>query len=332
MSNETTFEYTVDEDGVAKRADKFLSDVCELTRSRLQALIGQECVLLNGSVLKTASKKLELNDIISVRVPLAVKAQQLAEDIPLKVVYEDDDLLVIDKPAGLVVHPGAGNQAGTLVNALLHHCGDTLSGIGGVERPGIVHRLDKDTSGLMLVAKNDHAHQYLAAQLADRSLSRVYLALVLGTITPLKGSVERPIGRHKHNRLKMSVVGNALREARTYYKVIQEFGKACSLIECRLDTGRTHQIRVHMEALGHPLLGDPLYGAQRTAISSALRNKMSCGDYEAEIIDLILNFPRQFLHAFQIKFIHPRTEEEMFFEVDMPQDMSNVLNLLNKTK
>lgn len=330
MNKSNTFSYAVEEDGVGKRADKYLSDVSELTRSRLQALISEGAVELNGEILKAASRKLELNDNLTVRVPEAVPSEQVAEDIPLKVIYEDDDLLVIDKPAGLVVHPGAGNYTGTLVNALLFHCGDSLSGIGGVERPGIVHRLDKDTSGLMLVAKNDYAHQYLAEQLADRSLSRVYLALVLGSPTPLKGVVDRPIGRNRQNRLKMSVVGNAMRDARTHYRVVRSYGKALSLLECKLESGRTHQIRVHMEALGYPLVGDPLYGAQPTALKSALKNKLNESSDNSEIIDKILNFDRQFLHAYQIQFIHPTTEEEMFFEVEMPEDMTNVLKMLDK--
>lgn len=329
MNSSNTFNYTVDENGLGKRADKYLSDVSELTRSRLQALISEGVVELNGEILKTASRKLELNDILTVRVPDAVPATQGAEDIPLKVIYEDDDLLVIDKPAGLVVHPGAGNSSGTLVNALLFHCGDSLSGIGGVERPGIVHRLDKDTSGLMLVAKNDYAHQHLASQLADRSLSRVYLALVLGVPTPLKGTVDRPIGRERQNRMKMSVVGDAKRDARTHYRVMKTYGTALSLVECKLESGRTHQIRVHMQALGYPLIGDPLYGAQPTAIKSALKNRLNNEADNAEIIDKILNFERQFLHAYQIEFIHPVTEEGMFFEVEIPDDMSNILKILD---
>lgn len=330
MSCENSFTVNVCEDGVGQRLDKHLSGFSELSRSRLQALIEQGCVFLNGDIAKTASIKLNLNDKIDVRVPAAVPAAQEAEEIPLEIIFEDDDLLVINKAAGMVVHPGAGNHTGTLVNALLHHCGKSLSGIGGVERPGIVHRLDKETSGLMLVAKNDHAHQSLAEQLSDRSLSRVYVALVLGVPTPLKGVIDRSIGRHRQNRLKMSVVGDAKREARTYYRVLKSYGTAMSLVECTLETGRTHQIRVHMQALGHPLIGDPLYGAQPTAIRSALKNKMNLPVEHPDLIEEIISFPRQFLHAFQIQFIHPTTDEEMFFEVKLPEDMSILLKKLDK--
>lgn len=211
-----------------------------------------------------------------------------------------------------------------MVNALLHHCGNSLSGIGGVIRPGIVHRLDKDTSGLLLVAKNDHAHQALSAQLADRSLSRVYRALATGVPMPVKGTVDRPIGRHSHHRLKMSVVGTAPRDARTHYKVIERFGEVCSLVECRLETGRTHQIRVHMEALGYPLIGDSFYGPQPTL----LKSKLDKEGYGTEIIDKILNFPRQALHARELKCVHPRTEKQLSFMVPEPEDFSNLLNLL----
>lgn len=330
MASQDETVYTVDENGVGQRADKYLCGVCDISRSRLQALIEQGYVMLNGDVLKTSSRRLENNDILTVRVPEVAPAKQMAEDIPLNIVYEDDDLLVINKQAGLVVHPGAGNHGGTLVNALLHHCGDSLSGIGGVERPGIVHRLDKDTSGLMLVAKNDYAHQYLAEQLADRSLSRTYMALVVGVPMPVKGVVDRAIGRDRHNRLKMSVVGNAKREARTHYRIERSFGKALSLVECTLETGRTHQIRVHMEAIGHPLIGDPLYGAQPTFIRSKLKNGINLDFYDPDLADKIINFPRQFLHACRISFLHPATEEEMFFEVDLPSDMINILELLDK--
>ena len=326
-SKENRLEYVVDEVEVGSRADKFLSNVCvELSRSRIQSLIDGGCVTCNGGVVKTASVKVVQGDVYRISVPEPEPAEPEAEDIPLDVVYEDDDLLVINKAVGMVVHPGAGNWSGTLVNALLHHCGDSLSGIGGVVRPGIVHRLDKDTGGLMLVAKNDHAHAHLSEQLADRSLSRVYHAIVLGVPMPIKGVIDRPIGRHRHDRLKMSVMSNAPRDARTHYLVKQEFQGGICLVECKLETGRTHQIRVHMESIGHPLLGDPLYGPQPTALRSALNR----GDYVTEIIDNIMCTPVQMLCAKEISFIHPVTEKRMDFDCDHPGLFSKVLKMLNK--
>ena len=328
MSEENTLSVDVGEDGVGQRADKYLGHATEFSRSRVQGLISGGHVALNGVVLGSASKKLELNDVLSVRVPEPESAFPQAEDITLKVVYEDEDLLVIDKPAGLVVHPGAGNATGTLVNALLYHCKDSLSGIGGVVRPGIVHRLDKDTSGLLIVAKNDFAHQHLAAQLSERSLSRHYKALVTGVPVPMKGVVDRAIGRHRHNRLKMSVMSNSSRHARTHYTVIEAFGQACALVECKLETGRTHQIRVHMEAIGHPLIGDPLYGAQPTLVRSRLKKE----GYLPDFIEEIVSFPRQFLHAYKLSFVHPRSEEVMKFESLLPDDLENLYQKLHDKK
>lgn len=322
MDDADHLSFTVDEESSGARIDKYLSAVCEdLSRSRLQALIGQGLVTLNGTVLGQASRKLDAGDCIAVVVPPPVEAVPKPENILLDIVYEDDDLVVINKPAGLVVHPGAGNPTGTLVNALLYHCKESLSGIGGVMRPGIVHRLDKDTSGLMLAAKNDYAHHHLAAQLADRSLSRIYTALVMGRPVPLKGVVDRAIGRDRNHRLKMSVVGNMSREARTHYHVQQSFSEACSLVACKLETGRTHQIRVHMEAIGHPLVGDPFYGPQPTALSAALRK----GGYRPDVIEAFLSFPRQALHAKEISFVHPTQDEDFHFEVGLPDDLSNLL-------
>ncbi|MCK5385105.1 MAG: RluA family pseudouridine synthase [Alphaproteobacteria bacterium] len=323
-SKETNLRIEVSVDYHGQRADKVLSALCDLSRSRLQSLIKEGAVLLNDKILKSASFKVSEGDVFLLHIPEPIKAEPSPENIPLDIVYEDEDMLVVNKQVGLVVHPGAGNWSGTMVNALLYHCGSSLSGIGGVIRPGIVHRLDKDTSGLILVAKNDSAHQALSAQLADRSLSRVYHALITGVPMPFKGVVDRPIGRHRHSRLKMSVVSAAPRDARTHYKVIQSFGEACSLVECRLETGRTHQIRVHMEALKHPLVGDHLYGPQPTLLKSKLKKEK----YDEEIIEEILNFPRQALHARELKCVHPRTEKQLSFIVQMPDDFSNLLKLL----
>ncbi len=325
--SENTLELLVEDVDAGQRADKFLSVMCDdMSRSQLKKLIGDGHVLHNGSPLKSASLKTEQGDAFSIKIPEPVACEALPENIPLDIVYEDDDLIVLNKAVGMVVHPGAGNWDGTLVNALLYHCGDSLSGIGGVMRPGIVHRLDKDTSGLMMVAKNDHAHQYLSDQLADRSLSRIYHALVLGVPLPIKASIDRPIGRHKHHRTKMSVMSNKPRDARTHYKVLESFGEGCALVECKLESGRTHQIRVHMEALGHPLIGDPLYGPQRTALISKIKN----AGYSPDFIKELITVSRPMLHAHVIKFLHPKTEEEMIFTCDMPYDMSNALKTLTK--
>ncbi len=327
-SEDIDLEFDVPSEHEGKRADKVLSALCsEMSRSRLQSLIKSGDVCLNGKPLKTASLKVSEGDVFTLGIPEPVEAEPCPQDIPLDIVYEDDEMLVINKQAGLVVHPGAGNWNGTMVNALLFHCGGSLSGIGGVIRPGIVHRLDKETSGLILVAKNDYAHHSLGEQLADRSLSRVYHALVTGVPMPLKGAVDRAVGRHKHNRLKMSVMSGSPRQARTHYHVIQSFGEACSLVECRLETGRTHQIRVHMEALGHPLVGDLLYGPQPTLLKSKLKKE----GYSSEIIEKVLSFPRQALHAQELECVHPRTKEMLSFSVEKPDDFSNILELLNKS-
>ncbi len=319
------FKINLEQDGL--RLDKVLAALCEdLSRARIQSLIQDGHVLVNGMEALGASAKVRVGSILEMTVPQAVAAEPEAENIPLDIVFEDEHLLVMNKPAGLVVHPGAGNREGTLVNALLHHCGESLSGIGGVMRPGIVHRLDKDTTGLLVVAKHDKAHQGLSDQLKDRTLSRVYLALVLKTPVPLKGQVEVPIGRHRTNRLKMAANTKGGKEARTFYHVQQDFGGACALVECKLESGRTHQIRVHMEFLGHPLIGDPLYGAQPTAFLSTFRKS----GFEEEVIRQIQDFPRQALHAKEISFVHPVTEEEMSFEVPLPSDFSKLLNLIEK--
>ncbi len=321
-----TYRFIIKAEHEACRVDKALGDLCsDISRSRVKALIDEGCVVINNLPLKTASRKCEVGDVLDLTIPAAVPCDPVGEDIPLDIVYEDDDLIVLNKSAGLVVHPGAGNATGTLVNALLHYCGDTLSGIGGVIRPGIVHRLDKDTSGLMIVAKTDKAHQHLSLQLADRSLSRIYKALVFKVPMPLKGRVEQPIGRSSANRQKMCVNENG-REAATRYRVEQRYGDACALVECKLETGRTHQIRVHMGYIGHNLIGDPLYGPQRTGLVAAMKKE----GYSDDKIEKVAAFPRQALHAAAISFVHPITEEIMSFTADFPDDFANLLKTLDK--
>ncbi len=318
--SENTHRFVANETHNDMRIDKAIADLSpDFSRSRVQSLIAGGALTLNGLPCTDTTRKVQRGHVMELLIPPLEAAEPEAENIPLNIVYEDSDLLVINKHAGLVVHPGAGNHTGTLVNALLFHCGTgDLSGIGGVMRPGIVHRLDKDTTGLMVVAKHDKAHHGLSEQLADRSLSRIYEALVLKVPVPIKGTVDMTIGRDPRNRLKMAVNTRSAKEARTHYLVKERYHDAFALVECKLESGRTHQIRVHMQAIKHPLIGDPLYGPQATAISGACKK----AGYEQEIAQMLLDFPRQALHAKEIAFIHPVTNEHMHFTVERPQDMS----------
>jgi 23S rRNA pseudouridine1911/1915/1917 synthase len=308
-------------EGLAGRLDKTIADQCpELSRSRLKGLILEGFVVVDGMVITDVSAKVKGGESIEITIPPVEQGDPKPENIPLDIVYEDEDLLVINKQAGLVVHPAPGNWQGTLVNALLYHCGDSLSGIGGVKRPGIVHRLDKETSGLMVVAKTDKAHQGLTSQFADRSLSRKYLALVWGLPKTMAGLIETKMGRSKTNRKKMAVQREVGKDAITHYKVNEIFGLSAALIECQLETGRTHQIRVHMSHLGHPVIGDIIYGKRPRHISQA---------FESEVLRL-LPPERHMLHAYHIEFIHPVSGEEMDFEVDQPKDMVKVGEFLKE--
>ncbi len=313
--------------GEGGRLDKILAGLCPgLSRTRLKALIQAGEVTVDGDVCADPSAPVAPGQRLGVTVPAPVKHYPEPENIPLSIVYEDAHLLVIDKQAGLVVHPGAGNHAGTLVNALLYHCGDTLSGIGGVLRPGIVHRLDKDTTGLMVVAKSDVAHRGLAAQLSDRSLSREYKALVWKIPTPPVGRIAADIARSAANRQKMAVARRNGRFAATQYKTVERYGQAAALVTCKLETGRTHQVRVHMAHIGHPLIGDPLYGLQTTA-QRALLKKAGAAD---DVIAAVLNFPRQALHASKIGFVHPVLGAYMTYESALPEDFNVlILNMKN---
>lgn len=325
MTGERSVKLKVGEGG---RLDKALAAACAeepnlaglgLSRARLQQLMKEGCLrAAGGQVIRDPSQKTKGGEAFELFLPEPEAARPEAEYMPLSILYEDDDLLVLNKPAGLVVHPAAGHRAHTLVNALLAHCGGSLSGIGGVVRPGIVHRLDKETSGLLVVAKNDFAHQALTKQFADRSLSRVYRALVWGVPSPLEGEVAGAIGRHPRARQKMAVVPRGGKEALTHYKVQEVFGNIASLVECRLATGRTHQIRVHMEHIKHPVVGDPVYGSRRRATSGA----------EKGLIALLEAFPRQALHAGEIKFVHPRTNKHMKYNANLPSDMAALLKRL----
>ncbi|MEO1226346.1 MAG: RluA family pseudouridine synthase [Pseudomonadota bacterium] len=293
------------------RLDKVLADALpDLTRSRLKALIEDGLATIDEATVRDPSARVKPGQRLTVAVPPAAPAKAEPQAIPLDIVYEDDWLLVVNKPAGLVVHPAPGNRDGTLVNALLAHCGASLSGIGGVARPGIVHRLDKDTSGLMVVAKTDAAHVALKAQFLDRSLTRTYWALAHGVPWPRQGTIDAPIGRSPRNRKKMAVVAGG-RPALTAYRTITTFSTCASLLECRLSTGRTHQIRVHLASIGHPVIGDPLYGrASKRAGAESL------------MLD------RQALHAKILSFIHPSTQQRKRFEVDIPNDMKALVRKL----
>ncbi|WP_249869853.1 RluA family pseudouridine synthase [Oceanobacillus saliphilus] len=300
----TYFNHVVTEEQNKTRLDKLLSEINpDRSRSQIQTWISKDHVMVNGEPSR-ANHKCHTGDEIKWSIPEAVELDVLAEDIPLSIIYEDSDLLVVNKPKGMVVHPSAGHQSGTLVNALLHHCKD-LSGINGVERPGIVHRIDKDTSGLLVVAKNDHTHVHLSEQLSNREIKRKYEAVVHGEITHETGMIDAPIGRDPKDRQKMGIVDNG-KPAVTHFKVLNHFPDFTH-VECQLETGRTHQIRVHMKYIGFPLVGDPKYGQRKT-----------------------LDTEGQALHAKSLGFTHPRTEEWLEFEVEAPEAFQEVLETIKK--
>lgn len=308
-------------DAAGMRLDKWLAQARpELSRTRLKALIEDGRITCDGATIAEPARAVKPGQIFCLTVPPPEPAKPEPEDIPLKILYEDADLLVLEKPAGLVVHPAPGNPKATLVNALLAHCGDSLKGIGGVRRPGIVHRLDKDTSGLMVAAKTETAHKALAEQFAAHSVTRSYLALVWGIPSPPKGEISGNIGRSATNRKKMAVVKKGGKTAITRYKVLKRFHNSLSLIECRLLTGRTHQIRVHLTALGHPLVGDPVYG--RMPAASRLKT------LPESILEALKQFPRQALHANVIGFEHPATQKLLHFESNLYSDINLLINKL----
>jgi 23S rRNA pseudouridine1911/1915/1917 synthase len=303
------------------RLDQFVATAADLTRSAAARLIEDGAVTVNG---KTVAKnyKLSKGESVEITLPEPEAAEALPENIPLDIIYEDNDIIVINKPVGMVVHPAAGNPTGTLVNALLYHCGASLSGVGGVIRPGIVHRIDKDTSGLLVVAKNDEAHLALSAQLKEHHVSRIYTAIAVGNFREESGTVDAPIGRHPVDRKKMAVIHNSelrSRDAVTHWSVMargEADGNSFTLVRCQLETGRTHQIRVHMASVGHPLLGDAVYGGANTRFEAKHR---------ASIVG-------QCLHAGELHLTHPRTGEEMQFFAPMPQSMQHVVDILFKNE
>lgn len=300
------FEYDIDPACEKKRLDRFLTEVqSDISRSYIQKLIESGQVMVNQAPARP-SYKVKIGDHIEFTVPDPAPLEVIAENIPLDIVYEDSSLLVIDKPAGMVVHPGPGHNSGTLVNALLHHCSD-LAGIGGVERPGIVHRLDKDTSGLIVVAKTDAALQSISQQFKDREVQKIYLALALGVLKSSKGVINSSIGRHRANRKKMAPVKEG-RSAQTRYELIEQFD-SFSYVRLYPKTGRTHQIRVHLASIGHPILGDALYGGKGKGIQMV----------------------RQALHAHSLQFEHPLTRELMSFQAPLPPDMADYLTQHRKS-
>jgi 23S rRNA pseudouridine1911/1915/1917 synthase len=293
----------VPDEQARQRLDRFLAQALPaFSRARLQTLIREEFVSLNGKPARPRDL-VRAGDAVEVREPEVEKVEAQPEQISLDVIFEDDDLLVLSKPAGIVMHPGAGHAQHTLVNALLAHC-QNLSGIGGKERPGIVHRLDKETSGALVVAKNDTTHRDLSSQFAARTMSKIYLALVAGILRQNSGVIDKAIARHPVHRQRMSIARRQGRSAKTEYRVIRS-GNEMSLVECTLHSGRTHQIRVHLHHLGHPVLGDKLYGGKRA------------GD-----------FPRQMLHAWKLAFRHPRSGDELSFEAPVPRDFADAMRLI----
>jgi 23S rRNA pseudouridine1911/1915/1917 synthase len=340
-SKEAVWQGIAGEAQAGERLDKVLAGlISTMSRARLQAIIREGGVRLRGVAVCDPSVAVREGDDIEVAVPEAKPATVEGEDIPLRILHEDDHLIVIDKPAGLTVHPGAGNARGTLVNALIAHCGTSLSGIGGVMRPGIVHRLDKDTTGLMVIAKHDEAHRDLSRQFADHGrtgdLRREYIALVWGEPRPRAGRIETLIGRHPASRTKMAVVRSGGRVAITHYVVERTFGNPvttarrkikhgtsipplASVVRCRLETGRTHQVRVHLAFKGTPLIGDPLYGLGHTSRIRGL---------PGEVDEVIMKLGRQALHAVTLAFRHPVTGRVMTFESEIPEDMAKVCRVL----
>ncbi len=308
---QSTVSICIDEPQHGWRLDRALAAAIPmLSRERLKALISAGHVHDRSGLSRDPASKVSSGDTFAIDIPEPAPAHNIAQDIALTIVFEDDHLLVVDKPAGLVVHPAAGNFDGTLVNALLHHCAGRLSGIGGVARPGIVHRIDKDTSGLLVVAKTDPAHEGLSTQFAAHSIDRRYKAIVAGV--PTSGSVNAPLARSPHDRKKITIQAHGKR-AVTHYSLIEALKNDAALIECRLETGRTHQVRVHMTSISHPLLGDPVYGRTRPHHREALHG---------------LDFKRQALHAAELGFVHPVSRETLRFESEMPDDMQRLFTAL----
>lgn len=305
-----------------KRLDVFLSIHLEsCSRSHAASLISQKLVQVNEATRKPGYR-LKPGDEVTGNVPAPEPVDYLPEPIPLDILFEDDQIIVVNKPAGMVVHPAPGNETGTLVNALLHHCSD-LAGIGGQQRPGIVHRLDKDTSGTLVVAKTGVSHAELSRQFKQRSVQKTYLALVIGALTESKGVIDLPIGRHPQDRKRMSTVSHRPRNAETHWRVREQFS-GCSLLEVGLKTGRTHQIRVHCSAIHHPIIGDPVYGPKRRKYPTGAHGLTK------SVADILAGARRQMLHAWRLSCNHPVSGEALAFQSPLPKDLSEILDALRQ--
>lgn len=305
------------------RIDKFIADsIPQFSRAQVQRLIENGCVFADDLLITDKNFKTRVGDIYQIILPEPEEATPLPQNIPLDVLYEDDDLIVVNKPAGMTVHPAAGCSRDTLVNALLYHCKGSLSGIGGVARPGIVHRIDRNTSGILVVAKNDMAHRGLAEQFFVHSIERTYYAVVYNVANPLNGVIEANLARSPYDRKKMAIVQTGGKTAITHYQTVENYKNAASLIKCNLETGRTHQIRVHLSSIGCHLIGDDVYEQPR-------KNSILL---PIEIKKYVNSFPRQALHAFSLGFIHPKTGKNLYFEADYPEDMKKLIETLRSYK
>lgn len=321
MSDNTIYtSQIVNKEYKGLRIDKFLAmSFPEMSRSQIQRLIKEGNVSCDDDIIADNSFKVRIDDSYQVFVPEAVDAEPVAENIPLDIVFEDEDLVVVNKPAGMTVHPAPGAPNGTLVNALLYHCRDRLSGVGGVKRPGIVHRIDKDTSGLLVVAKNDAAHRALSEQFFEHSIERTYFAAVYGVPSPLNGKIEGNIGRSPYERKKMAILTQGGKHAVTNYKTVEIYKNAAALVQCNLETGRTHQIRVHMAGMGCNLIGDQLYVKSKKTLIKGISESDKA---------FINGFPRQALHATTLGFVHPRSKAFVSFSSPFPDDFQSLVSVL----
>lgn len=311
----------VDEMASGQRLDKYIADnFPDFSRAQAQRLIEEACVFIQDVPVTDKNYKTRIGELYRVYIPPLKEAIPLAENIPLDILYEDSDVIVVNKPAGMTVHPAAGVSSGTLVNALLYHCHGSLSGIGGVARPGIVHRIDRNTSGILVVAKNDTAHRFLAEQFSFHSVERTYYAVVYGVPKPSSGTICGNIARSPYDRKKMAIVSSGGKKAVTHYSIVEQYKNAAALVECHLETGRTHQIRVHLSSIGCHLIGDDVYvQTKKTSVSLPLKIKL-----------YVNSFPRQALHAYSLGFVHPRTHQFMSFSSDFPEDMKELINTLKQ--
>ena len=322
------FEFICNEEETGQRLDIFLFNSvnknCDelISRNRIKSLIENNCVQKDDVYISSPSSKTVLKSIYKLYIPPAIQAKPAPEKIQLDVLYEDNDIIIINKEVGMVVHPGFGNHSGTLVNALLYHCKDTLSGIGGITRPGIVHRIDKDTSGILVIAKNDYSHIHLSNQFKEHSITRTYIAVVWGVIKNNTGTIENKISRHPYNRKKMRVSSNG-KVAITHWETQKTYFNLASLIKCKLETGRTHQIRVHFSNLGNHLVGDKVYSNPKTKKRFLLKTNQ-------EMYNLLKLFPRQALHANHLSLDHPKTKKRLSFDVQIPDDIKNLICKLSK--